>query len=489
MVQKAMTAGDIMNTSPTGVDPYPQEKFDHPLIGPNMHQVNEGLIKPWTAQGHNFVPGASWALHQNHTEGGLQCNVFISHAWNEGVYEFIENALRAWPADSEGAYICCLSNPQNLDIGAVLGDRIEDSPFHRILVENPRPDKMVVVANSNTPIHQRAWCALEAHCARKGNIGILVAGDPLHLLTGDAKQFRDVRDADRKAQRVLQRVLEDSTPGQLSANPDAKGQDGPHPRVLVDSTTQQSSAKPDAKVQDEQHSSQRLSSEGSPSRRLSAAGMIGGSAAIGGAMMMSGGTMIQGMFQKTANMLGPHAPEADLNDDEMMTNEMMTNEMTRHLRKMADVSAGALADVKLFVLERSSHHLINLRASSCTRNEDKHKIHQIILNDDEGGGQQLTNLLASLIKDSICDAPHVLITAGGEDRYSDPSATGTFQLSLDEAVVDVSGKGVDLSSPVQLLQLMSWLRASPLVTKLKLRACSVDMRAVRLITDVLPSPK
>ena len=80
-------------------------------------------------------------------------------AWDEGVFELIENALKAWPDDCEGAYICCLSNPQNLDIGELL-NHPEGSPFERILCSGIVTDFMML-ANSNTPIHTRLWCILE----------------------------------------------------------------------------------------------------------------------------------------------------------------------------------------------------------------------------------------------------------------------------------------------------------------------------------------
>ena len=56
----------------------------------------------------------------------------LAQAWDEGVFELIDNALKAWPDDCEGAYICCLSNPQNLDITELL-NHPDGSPFERIL--------------------------------------------------------------------------------------------------------------------------------------------------------------------------------------------------------------------------------------------------------------------------------------------------------------------------------------------------------------------
>ena len=108
---------------------YPRDKFESESVGPNIYQVNEGLIKPMTEQLGSSLPGLSYAVLKNLNTGGLKCNLFISHAWGEGVFEFIDNALCNWPDDcaNDGAYICCFSNPQNLDIAQLLGDDLKDS--------------------------------------------------------------------------------------------------------------------------------------------------------------------------------------------------------------------------------------------------------------------------------------------------------------------------------------------------------------------------
>ena len=93
-------------------------------------------------------------MMRNFSKGGLLCKLFFSHAWNEGVFELIANALKAWPDECEGAYICCLSNPQNLNISELLGDKIEDSPFDRIL-SSGEVTHFVMLGNCNTPIHSR----------------------------------------------------------------------------------------------------------------------------------------------------------------------------------------------------------------------------------------------------------------------------------------------------------------------------------------------
>ena len=83
-VQQAITEGRIKG-QPDPLKPffYPQDKFDNPSIGPNMHQVNAGLIKPITLHGVDedptFMPGLSYALMRNFATGGLPCHVFFSH--------------------------------------------------------------------------------------------------------------------------------------------------------------------------------------------------------------------------------------------------------------------------------------------------------------------------------------------------------------------------------------------------------------------------
>jgi hypothetical protein len=56
------------------------------IIGPNMYTVNDQYIKPVTAEAGNM----SWALMQN--RDGLSCDLFITHGWKEGAFEFIDKA-------------------------------------------------------------------------------------------------------------------------------------------------------------------------------------------------------------------------------------------------------------------------------------------------------------------------------------------------------------------------------------------------------------
>lgn len=98
------------------------------------------------------------------------------------MYELARNVLASWPDECKGAYICCLSNPQNLDISAVL-NHPDGSPFERVLGAEPRPRAMIMLANRNTPIHTRLWCVLEAHVAREKQIANIRIEGPATQVT------------------------------------------------------------------------------------------------------------------------------------------------------------------------------------------------------------------------------------------------------------------------------------------------------------------
>jgi len=205
-VRAALNRGEIQGQPDPNKDfYYPQEKFDDPKIGPNMHQVNTWLIKPLTKDGTAknpaFMPGLSYALMRNYATGGLRCDLYFSHAWDEGVFELIDNARAAWPKGCLGAYLCCLSNPQNLDIGRLLGGQLANSPFCRIL-RSGRVTDFVMLANSNTPIHGRLWCVLEAFYAVLEKIkNVSISGEPVQLLTGENKDVLRTEEEEAQSQR------------------------------------------------------------------------------------------------------------------------------------------------------------------------------------------------------------------------------------------------------------------------------------------------
>jgi len=149
LVKRAVKRGSII---PTTQDPF--DPTDH-KVGPNIHTVTEQFIKPLTAK----VGDVSYAL-MLHPEG-LQCDLFVTHCWCEGLYEFIDKVLHSWPSDALSAYCCMLSNPQNLDISMLISDP-KQSPFAAAL----RLAKyMLVVPNGKISIYTRVWCIYEAFLA------------------------------------------------------------------------------------------------------------------------------------------------------------------------------------------------------------------------------------------------------------------------------------------------------------------------------------
>ena len=71
---------------------------------------------------------------------GLDCELFICHAWQEGVFEFLRKVRHSWPRGVRNAWCCMLANPQNLDIAAML-ETPSESPFAVAL----RASKIVLV--------------------------------------------------------------------------------------------------------------------------------------------------------------------------------------------------------------------------------------------------------------------------------------------------------------------------------------------------------
>jgi hypothetical protein len=121
-------------------------------IGPSVYEVVKQFVKPTTAAAGDM----SWAL-MKHSDG-LECDLFISHGWSEGIFEFISKVLESWPSGTENAYVCFLSNPQNLNIMELVGSPV-NSPFAHAL----RSSKYVlVIPNERESIYSRIWCCYEA---------------------------------------------------------------------------------------------------------------------------------------------------------------------------------------------------------------------------------------------------------------------------------------------------------------------------------------
>ena len=123
--------------------------------GPSIYTVTEQYIKPVTKEAGKM----SWALMRN--PDGLQCDLFISHAWQEGVFEFLTKVKHGWPWGVQTAWCCMLANPQNLDISSFLQSP-KTSPFAIALHVAP---VMLVVPNRHQSVYTRLWCL-----ARRNNL-------------------------------------------------------------------------------------------------------------------------------------------------------------------------------------------------------------------------------------------------------------------------------------------------------------------------------
>ena len=144
-----------------------QENFAE--YGPSIYAVNEHYIKPVTAAAGKM----SWALMMN--PEGLDCDLFITHAWQEDVFEFTEKVLTSWPWRANHAWCCMLANPQNLDIGALLQSP-SSSPFALALQSSKY---MLVVPNRHNSVYTRLWCGYEAYLAFQSNKIIRTATPPI----------------------------------------------------------------------------------------------------------------------------------------------------------------------------------------------------------------------------------------------------------------------------------------------------------------------
>jgi len=152
-------AGRIQNR------PRPQTEELNPFhddmeIGPNMHCVNLDVIRPRTA----MAGGMSWALMLN--PSGLESDFFfVTHSWQEGVYEFCRKVLNHWQDEALSMWCCFLANPQTWhrqDLNQLLGNRFDltDSPFMQALADE-RLHSFVVVPNVTESLYCRLWCVAE----------------------------------------------------------------------------------------------------------------------------------------------------------------------------------------------------------------------------------------------------------------------------------------------------------------------------------------
>lgn len=150
-VRQAWLRGEIPDNQ------FQPNKFHHdPDIGPNIHQVNEHFIKPIT----RHSGGMSYALMLH--PSGLPCDLFVTHCWAEGIFEFCRKCLSAWPKGRKHLWCCFTANPQNANIAELLMGSVMQSPFAKAL---RHAKHMLVIPNRHCSIYLRLWCVLEAKLA------------------------------------------------------------------------------------------------------------------------------------------------------------------------------------------------------------------------------------------------------------------------------------------------------------------------------------
>jgi len=171
-VRTAVAQGKIRSTTNDPFDP------EDTKVGPNIYTVVDQLIKPMTdVDGPSG--GASYAL--THHPDGIDCEIFITHAWCEGVYEFIDKVLASWPWGKRSAYACMLSNPQNGDFLASMISDPSSSPFARAL---SHATHVIAVPNQTVGIYTRLWCCYEAYLAYVWDKEIFTAWTPVGTKRG-----------------------------------------------------------------------------------------------------------------------------------------------------------------------------------------------------------------------------------------------------------------------------------------------------------------
>ncbi|CAK8989230.1 unnamed protein product [Durusdinium trenchii] len=147
-----------------------EEEAEEEEFGPSIYTVNEHYIKPVTLRAGKM----SWALMM-HPEG-LNCDVFVSHAWQEGIFEFLYKVFWSWPPRARHAWCCMLANPQHLNIGSMLLSP-KTSPFALALQASRY---VLVVPNRHRSVYTRLWCGYEAYVAAEKSKTIRIACQP-HL--------------------------------------------------------------------------------------------------------------------------------------------------------------------------------------------------------------------------------------------------------------------------------------------------------------------
>lgn len=120
--------------------------------------------------------GMSWALmlHPN----GLPISAYVSHSFDEGVYEFQRKVRGSMPQGSSTVWSRLFSIPhcQGDDyLLSSLGDEPLINSFYAVAIAHA--ELLLVVPNRTASTFLRSWCALEACIAFKKEITVVPAVD------------------------------------------------------------------------------------------------------------------------------------------------------------------------------------------------------------------------------------------------------------------------------------------------------------------------
>eukprot|EP00928_Gymnodinium_smaydae_P100709 TRINITY_DN9945_c0_g1_i2.p1 TRINITY_DN9945_c0_g1~~TRINITY_DN9945_c0_g1_i2.p1 ORF type:complete len:591 (-),score=40.89 TRINITY_DN9945_c0_g1_i2:142-1914(-) len=139
-----------------------------PEYDPDGYKVVEDFIKPLTKNCRT-----SYSLKLN--TSGKQVTHFVTHAWAEGVKEFVASVKASCTKDSV-FWICFLANPQTWpsdELSALLGANPYLSPFFAAVRDCK---KIIAVRNDRVNMCERLWCVFELFEASKMNKPIVAVG-------------------------------------------------------------------------------------------------------------------------------------------------------------------------------------------------------------------------------------------------------------------------------------------------------------------------
>ena len=112
--QEVRVVWELGLVMPSARNPFNEKSKSNPNlwaadVGPSMYDVGGQFLKPITAE----AVGVSYAMMAN--AEGHECDLFASHCWEEGFFEFSDKVQLNWPRGKSYSNRCATALPQNLD--------------------------------------------------------------------------------------------------------------------------------------------------------------------------------------------------------------------------------------------------------------------------------------------------------------------------------------------------------------------------------------